>query len=213
MQSVEGIRVGSVVRFRERLWVVLSQSPEVLRLRPLTGGDEEAIEVHPELAKLLGYSYPTERLQPAHFPLPEADGIKDAGSVHIFWQAARLLLRENSAPIRSMGRISVRPRTYQLVPLLMALRLDPVRLLIADDVGVGKTIEAGMILEELTAQGRAPRVLIVAPAPLHAQWQGEKARSFNCHFVLQEGVYLCQLAEKSPPAPNHGNENRGLSPC
>jgi SNF2 family DNA or RNA helicase len=95
----------------------------------------------------------------------------------------------------------------------MALRLDPVRLLIADDVGVGKTIEAGMILEELTAQGRAPRVLIVAPAPLHAQWQGEKARSFNCHFVLQEGVYLCQLAEKSPPAPNHGNENRGLSPC
>jgi SNF2 family DNA or RNA helicase len=111
----------------------------------------------------------------------------------------------------SSSRINL--ESYQVLAVYRVIRQFPYRFLIADDTRSKKTIEAEIILEELTAPGRAPRVLIVAPAPLHAQWQGEKARSFNCHFVLQEGVYLCQLAEKSPPAPNHGNENRGLSPC
>ena len=65
------------------------------------------------------------------------------------FNAARLSLRSGATPFRSLGRISVTPRPYQFVPLIMALRLDPVRLLIADDVGVGKTIEAGMIAREL----------------------------------------------------------------
>ena len=63
--------------------------------------------------------------------------------------AARLSLRSGAAPFHSLGRVSVRPRPYQFVPLIMALRLDPVRMLIADDVGVGKTIEAGLIAREL----------------------------------------------------------------
>ena len=56
--------------------------------------------------------------------------------------ALLLSLRRGAGPFRSFGQIAVEPRAYQLVPLLMALKLDPVRLLIADDVGVGKTIEA-----------------------------------------------------------------------
>jgi hypothetical protein len=54
-----------------------------------------------------------------------------------------MALRRGAGPFRCFGNIAVEPRAYQLVPLLMALRLDPVRLLIADDVGIGKTIEAG----------------------------------------------------------------------
>jgi len=68
-----------------------------------------------------------------------------------------------AAPFRSFFRISVRPRTYQLVPLMMALRLDPVRLLIADDVGVGKTIEAGLILRELLDRGEVRRFAVLCP--------------------------------------------------
>jgi hypothetical protein len=55
---------------------------------------------------------------------------------------ARLALREGATPLRSLGCVSIRPRTCQFMPLLMALRLDTIRMLIADDVGVGNAIEA-----------------------------------------------------------------------
>ena len=65
--------------------------------------------------------------------------------------------RSGAGPFRCTARLACDPRPYQLVPLLMALRLDPVRLLIADDVGVGKTIEAALVASELIAQGGARR--------------------------------------------------------
>ena len=63
----------------------------------------------------------------------------------------------SAGPFRSLARLAVEPRAYQLVPLLMALRQDTVRLLIADDVGIGKTVEAGLIAAELLEQGDAHR--------------------------------------------------------
>ena len=65
--------------------------------------------------------------------------------------ALRLGFRNGTGPFRSFGHLGCEPRPYQLVPLMMALRLDPVRLLIADDVGVGKTIEAGLVIHEARA--------------------------------------------------------------
>src|SRR4029453_18102559 len=105
------------------------------------------------LAKAVGLTLPTEVVRPATFPLPTVNDLSDAASAHLLWQSVRLTLREGAAPFRSLGRISIRPRTYQFVPLLMALRLDPIRMLIADDVGVGKTIEALFFLRELLDRG------------------------------------------------------------
>ena len=82
----------------------------------------------------------------------------DFSGARLLKDALRLNLRNGAGPFRSMGRLSVVPRPYQFVPLIMALRLDPVRLLIADDVGVGKTIEAGMIARELLDRGTVRRV-------------------------------------------------------
>lgn len=73
---------------------------------------------------------------------------------------------------------------YQLVPLLRALRMPRVTLLIADAVGLGKTIECGLILRELMLRRRIRRILILCPAPLRRQWQQELLEKFALRFTL-----------------------------
>lgn len=71
---------------------------------------------------------------------------------------------------------------YQLFPLLKALRMPRVNLLIADDVGLGKTIEAGLILSELLIRRRINRILILTPASLRIQWRDEMWEKFSLPF-------------------------------
>jgi hypothetical protein len=126
---------GSIVRCRNRDWVLLPDRPErpdLMYLRPLTGATEDVVAVHRRLTNLVGGVLPSERVAPSVFQPPTAADVSDATSAHLLWQAARLALREGATPFRSLGRISIRPRVYQFVPLLMALRLDPVRLFIAE---------------------------------------------------------------------------------
>ncbi len=155
---------GSVVSYRQRYWVVLpNEDDDVILLRPLSGNADQTIGVHKRLSDYLAYSIREERIEPGAFPLPRKEQVADVNSAMLLWQAARLNLREGAAPLRSLGRISIRPRTYQFVPLLMALRLDPVRLFIADDVGVGKTIEAGLIARELWDRKEINRIVVFCP--------------------------------------------------
>ena len=79
---------------------------------------------------------------------------------------------------------AVRPEDYQLVPLLKALRTPRVSLLIADDVGLGKTVEAGLILTELLLRRRIRRVLVLAPAALRWQWRDELWEKFSLRFEV-----------------------------
>ena len=112
----------------------------------------------------------------------------------MLWQAARLTLREGATPFRSLGRISsIRPRIYQFVPLLMALRLDPVRVLIADDVGVGKTIEALLIARELLDRNEIKRICVLCPPYLCEQWQKELSEKFNLDAVIIRSGTVNQL--------------------
>lgn len=165
---------GSIVRFRGREWVVLpTQEAEVVCLRPIGGSEREVCGVHRPLASLVAGSLPFERLEPAVFPAPDPATAQDHDAVKLLLQSARLLLREGAAPFRALGRVSFQPRPYQFVPLLMALRQSPVRLLIADDVGVGKTIEALLIARELLARGEVQRVGVLCPPYLCDQWQDE----------------------------------------
>lgn len=182
---------GTIVKLRNRYWVLLPhEDPTVYALRPLAGMVDETLLLHRELTDLLGYTLPEERPCPAKFPLPNPEDISDAIGAHLLWQAARLTLREGASPLRSLGRISIRPRTYQFVPLLMALRLDPVRLLIADDVGVGKTIEALLIARELWERGEIRRLAVLCPPYLCDQWQKELVEKFNFHeaVVIRSGT-------------------------
>lgn len=163
---------GSLVRARGREWVVLPQDdPEVLRLRPLGGTDTDAIGL---FLPLEGHD-----VQHATFALPDPTQAGDHTAGLLLRDAVRLGLRTGAGPFRSLGRIAVEPRPYQLVPLLMALKLAPIRLLIADDVGVGKTIEAGLIARELLDRGEIRRLCVLCPPHLCEQWQAELAQKFH----------------------------------
>ena len=167
--------VGSLVRARSREWVVLPESTdELLMLRPLGGTDEERAGVLTSI----------EQVESATFSLPNAQLAGDFRSAKLLRDALRLGFRSGAGPFRSLGRIACEPRPYQLVPLLMALRQDPVRLLIADDVGIGKTIEAGLIARELLDQGEATRLAVICPPHLAEQWKRELAEKFHIDAEL-----------------------------
>ncbi|MBN2002850.1 MAG: DEAD/DEAH box helicase [Anaerolineae bacterium] len=167
-----GYTVGSLVRARGREWMVLPESSaEWLVLRPLGGTDRE----------VAGLYLPLEGndVQPATFDLPDPTRPGDFNACRLLRDAVRLGFRSSAGPFRSFARLAVEPRPYQLVPLLMALRLNPVRLLIADDVGIGKTIEAGLIARELLDRGEVQRLAVLCPPHLAEQWQMELATKFH----------------------------------
>lgn len=85
-------------------------------------------------------------------------------------------------PVTSPFHGSIQVDDYQLVPLLKAMRMPRVNLLIADDVGLGKTIEAGLVLSELLIRRRINRVLILSPASLRLQWRDELWTKFSLPF-------------------------------
>ena len=87
-------------------------------------------------------------------------------------------------PVASPFHGGVCVASYQLVPLLKALRMPRVSLLIADDVGLGKTVEAGLILTELLLRRRIQRVLVLTPASLRRQWQEELWEKFSLRFEV-----------------------------
>jgi superfamily II DNA or RNA helicase len=87
-------------------------------------------------------------------------------------------------PISSPFHGAVQSEDFQLVPLLKALQMPRVNMLIADDVGLGKTIEAGLILSELLLRRRIQRVLILTPASLRLQWRDEMWEKFSLPFDL-----------------------------
>ncbi len=192
------LTLGSIVRCRDREWVVLpSSDPEIVMLRPLTGSESEKCGIYLPLANL-GF----DRLEPAQFPLPTPNDAGDAINAELLWHAARLSLRDGAGPFRSLGRISLRPRAYQFVPMLMALRIDPIRLLIADDVGVGKTIEALLIARELLDRGEIQRLCVLCPPYLCDQWKKELWEKFSLTAVVIRSGTINQL-ERDLPAGEH----------
>lgn len=165
-------RPGELVRLRGREWVVLPGSKgDILNLRPLGGSEQDATMVYVPLEP--------EPPAPASFDLPDPRMHGPQEAAVLLRDALRLKLRAGAGPFRSFGNLAVEPRTYQLVPLLMALKLDPVRLLIADDVGIGKTIEAGLIARELLDRGEIERLTVICPPHLCDQWQAELASKFH----------------------------------
>jgi superfamily II DNA or RNA helicase len=107
-------------------------------------------------------------------------------AAEVIWRAAaaRVIHLLAAGQLVAPGQGDLVPLPHQLVVLGRALAADPVRLLLADEVGLGKTIEAGLIISELKARGLVRRVVIVAPKGMQFQWIAELADRFGEEFVL-----------------------------
>ena len=90
-------------------------------------------------------------------------------------------------------RAGIAIEDYQLEPVAKALTMPRVNLLVADDVGLGKTIEAGLVIQEMLLRHRARRVVVVCPAPLTVKWREEMAEKFGLGFSVLDAAALKQL--------------------
>lgn len=171
---------GALVRFRRRDWVVLpSNDDDLVLLKPLGGSEDEITGIYRPLI------FEDDRIDSTTFAQPSASDLGDIASARLLYNAVRLSFRNGAGPFRSIGKLSFRPRSYQMVPLIMALRqTTPIRLLIADDVGVGKTIEALLVLKELLERREITRFAVIALPHLCEQWQTELLDKFGIEAVI-----------------------------
>lgn len=167
---------GAIVNVRGREWVALPQSEtekaaQVLKLRPLGGGDSQIATLY----------WPLEGsdVRSAEFEPPDPAQSGSQSSALLLRDALMLKLRAGAGPFRSLGNIALEPRAYQLVPLLMALKQQVTRVLIADEVGLGKTVEALLIARELLDRGEIRQVTVICPPHLCEKWRQDMAAQFH----------------------------------
>lgn len=184
---------GDLVRARGREWVTLPAPRQgILALRPLSGNENDIVVLDPSLE--------ISSIEAARFDLPEVARSTVQTKAALLADALRLTLRRGAGPFRSAAQLSFEPRTYQLVPLLMALRLQVPRLLIADDVGIGKTIEAGLILREFMDRGEVDAFSVLCPPHLVDQWLIELKDRFGIDAVPVTSGTAARLERNLPLA-------------
>ena len=170
---------GSLVTLRNRPWVVLpSEDKDLLLVKPLGGSEEEITGIYKPLASStdIPVSY--------DFVKPSEKDLGDFVSARLLYNASRVAFRSAAGPFRCLGKLSFRPRSYQMLPLIMALKQKIVRILIADDVGVGKTIEGLLIAKELYERREIKRFAVVCLPHLCDQWQDELKNKFGIDAVI-----------------------------
>lgn len=174
--------VGNLVAARGRDWVVEKITGDFLVARPL-GGDA---------AFTTGLF--ADEVRDSKFPRPSAepDEVGDFSSAALLRTALQIGFRDSAGPFRSLAQLNFEPRRYQLVPLMMSMGMDVTRLLIADDVGIGKTVESGLIAKELVAQGQVERFSVLCPPALAQQWQDE----LRAKFGIEAAVVLPSTVKK-----------------
>ena len=185
---------GALAKARERTWVVLPPDPDepgIIRLRPVDSPAADPVGIFEPLEP--------RALEPAEYQPPDPARAGAFGTALLLRDAVRLRLRSGAGPFRSLGKLSVQPRPYQFVPLLMSLKLDPVRLLIADDVGVGKTIEAAMVARELLDRGIVRRIAVLCAPHLCEQWRDELRDKFHIDAAIIQSSRIAALERAVPP--------------
>ena len=190
---------GQLAEVRRRQWVVsdVQGSYDTESHRPgqnyvtLTSIDEDALGEELEVVwEIEPGAHVIEKAG-----LPTIDGQDDSEQLKAFLDAVRWGAATNAdrsflqAPFRS--GVAIEP--FQLDPLVRAIDMARANLLIADDVGLGKTIEAGLVIQELLLRHRARTVFIVCPASLQEKWRVEMLEKFGLEFRVVNSGYVKKL--------------------
>ena len=130
--------------------------------------------------------------------LPEPTGFDSPVRLNAFLDAVRWGASSSAdvKTIQSPFRSGIDIEDYQLDPVVRAIQMPRVNLLIADDVGLGKTIEAGMVALELIIRHRARKILIVCPSALQIQWQEQMRDKFGLDFRIVSSQLMKELRRK-----------------
>ncbi|MCX6251730.1 MAG: helicase-related protein [Bacteroidetes bacterium] len=152
---------GTIIKLRNRLWRVDDYKGDTFSATPINSDVSERTVFLTDIEKFEAAAF-----QPIHENL-----VGDLAVQKLLLSAYRFELIHGSAPFLSLHRSSVVPYNYQMVPLVMSMEKRFCRMLLADDVGLGKTIEAGLIISELIQRGKIRKILILVPASLKEQWK------------------------------------------
>jgi superfamily II DNA or RNA helicase len=130
--------------------------------------------------------------------LPDPDTFDHPKRLQAFLDAVRwgAVSQADEKALQSPFRSGIEVDEYQLDPVVRALSMPRVNLLIADDVGLGKTIEAGLVVQEMILRHRVRSVLIVCPSSLQVQWQEEMRDKFGLEFRIVDSQTISQLRRK-----------------
>ncbi|MGH4017275.1 MAG: DISARM system SNF2-like helicase DrmD [Pseudonocardiaceae bacterium] len=196
---------GQLVTVRNRQWVaadvsrgeVASSDPNVLTGQPphlvtLASIEDDARD---EELRVVWELEPGAVVHDvAVLPSPE-DGFDEPSELAAFLHAVRwgAIASADTTALQAPFRSGIQIEDYQLDPVVRALSMPRTKLLIADDVGLGKTIEAGLVMQELMLRHRARTMLIVCPAGLTLQWHDEMRDKFGLDFRIVDAELLKKL--------------------
>ena len=130
--------------------------------------------------------------------LPDPTGYDDPIRLDAFLDAVRWGAASTAdvKSIQSPFRSGIDIEDYQLDPVVRAIQMPRVNLLIADDVGLGKTIEAGMTILGLIIRHRCRKVMVICPSPLQIQWKDQMRDKFGLDFRIVDSAMMRDLRRK-----------------
>ncbi len=202
--SVSVPEQGQLVQVRSRQWVVNEVKPSslpALALKPNFAGPQNLLTLSSVEDDGLGEELQVVwEIEPGarvieKVALPEPTGFDAPDKLDAFldavrWGAASTADLKN---IQSPFRSGIEIEDYQLDPVVRAIQMPRVNLLIADDVGLGKTIEAGMVALELIIRHRARKILIVVPSSLQIQWRDQMRDKFGLEFRIVDSELMREI--------------------
>jgi SNF2 family DNA or RNA helicase len=195
---------GQIVTVRQRRFAVVDVRPSTLvssalhqplakpqNLVTLNAIDDESLgETLQVIWELESGTRIEERLG-----LPELSGFDPPRRLDAFLNAAQwgAVSTADGKSLQAPFRSGIEIEDYQLDPLVRAVQMPRVNLLIADDVGLGKTIETGLIVQELLSRNRARTVLVICPAALQVQWRDQMRDKFGLEFRIVDSDLMKAL--------------------